>query len=197
MGSDFEMQTNDSPPASPWNAGPNSVVTVSETSQSPFTNHFSAGELGIHMPNRGEYDGFGLTLPRIWSSADTRRAACLPALISVARIPVSGATARGDIMSGVAPEILPRWNCSSMAGNSFAAAAMRGNRSAALNPGEWYQVQLTLDLKSRVFTGDDRIQLITNCEFNGEFASGWNGRIDYSFIDSYGHIGGVRPCSGC
>ena len=39
IGGDFELQTNDTPPASPWNPGPNSVVRISESSQSPFQNH--------------------------------------------------------------------------------------------------------------------------------------------------------------
>jgi hypothetical protein len=30
-------------------------------------------------------------------------------------------------------------------------------------------------------------------EFNGACATGWTGRIDYSFIDSYGHLPGPRP----
>ncbi len=68
--SDFEMQTADTPPAVPWNAGPNSVVKLMARAQSPSTARFPAGRLGVHMPNRGEYDGFGCGLPKTWK-ADT------------------------------------------------------------------------------------------------------------------------------
>ena len=61
-----------------------------------------------------------------------------------------------------------------------------------LSLGEWYQVQMTLNLKSHTFTAAIASNS-SRTEFSGEFASGWSGLIDYSFIDSYGHIGGVRP----
>ena len=51
---------------------------------------------------------------------------------------------------------------------------------------------MTLDLKSRTFTATIASDS-SRTEFTGEFAGGWSGLIDYSFIDSYGHIGGVRP----
>jgi hypothetical protein len=70
-----------------------------------------------------------------------------------------------------------------------------GDVTDALCPlviGQWYQVQLTLDLNAKSYDG-----VLASCagghEFSGELASGWDGTIDYSFIDSYGHIGGVRP----
>ena len=58
--------------------------------------------------------------------------------------------------------------------------------------GEWYQVQLTLDLKAKSFTGV-LASRDKKTEFSGQLATGWDGIIDYTFIDSYGHIGGVRP----
>ena len=58
--------------------------------------------------------------------------------------------------------------------------------------GEWYQVQLTLDLKAKSYTGL-LASRAKKTEFSGQLAAGWDGTIDYTFIDSYGHIGGVRP----
>ncbi|MCA9012732.1 MAG: DUF1553 domain-containing protein, partial [Planctomycetaceae bacterium] len=190
MGGDFEIQTNNTPPASPWNAGPNSVVVVSQNSQSPFVNNFAAGELGIHMPNRGEYDGFGLTLPKAWVSPETETLfTCFDF-----RCTDEGAGSNGSW----------RYYVGSGPGNSaaielfFNGHEFFGRSSdvresvCQLNPGEWYQVQTTLNLKDRVYTASITSNSAHH-EFRGDFVSGWNGRIDYSFIDSYGHIGGVRP----
>ena len=67
---DLELQTKDSPPSFPWNPGPNSVAKLLERSQSPYRNIFEPGRLGIHMPNRSEYDGFGLTLTKVHPDKD-------------------------------------------------------------------------------------------------------------------------------
>jgi len=190
IGGDFELQTKETPPASPWNPGPNSVVSISGSSQSPFQNQFPAGELGIHMPNRGDYDGFGLTLPGTWKAEETERL-------------FAGFDFRcGDSAAG--SDGSWRYYAGNGPGNSAAIELYFNGKEffrrsgdaresvCPLNLGEWYQVQITLNLKSRTFTatissGSSRT------EFNGEFASAWSGLIDYSFIDSYGHIGGVRP----
>ncbi|MCY2962518.1 MAG: DUF1553 domain-containing protein, partial [Planctomycetota bacterium] len=63
---------------------------------------------------------------------------------------------------------------------------------APLVIGEWYQVQMTLDLKAKTYIGTITSRTDKR-EFGGQLANGWDGAIDYSFIDSYGHIGGVRP----
>ncbi len=190
IGGDFELQTKDTPPASPWNPGPNSVVSISGSSQSPFLNQFPAGELGVHMPNRGEYDGFGLALPKTWKADETERLfACF------------------DFRCGDSPagsDGAWRYYVGNGPGNSAAIELFFNGREffrrsgdaresvCPLRFGEWYQVQMTLNLKSRTFTAAIASDS-SRTEFSGEFASGWSGLIDYSFIDSYGHIGGVRP----
>jgi hypothetical protein len=58
--------------------------------------------------------------------------------------------------------------------------------------GAWNQIQLTLDLRSKRYQGVLRAGP-SSIPFEGDFASGWDGTVDYSFIDSYGHLGGVRP----
>jgi len=190
IGGDFELQTNDAPPANPWNPGPNSVVSISGSSQSPFQNQFPAGDLGIHMPNRGDYDGFGLTLPRSWKAEEAERLfACF------------------DFRCGDSPAGSDgswRYYVGNGPGNSAAIELFFNGKEffcrsgdaresvCPLSLGEWYQVQITLNLKSRTYTATISSSS-SRSEFSGEFASGWSGLIDYSFIDSYGHIGGVRP----
>lgn len=187
---DFEAQVHDTPPATPWNPGPNSVVRLKSTSQSPFVNLFPDGELGIHMPNRGEYDGFGLTLARTWNAAETEQ------LFACFDFQCADVTAGGDgswrFYIGHGP------------GNSAAVELFFNGKEffrrsgdakepvSAINVGEWQHVQLRLDLKSKTYSGVIVSKTSQN-EFAGDLANGWDGLIDYSFIDSYGHIGGVRP----
>ena len=186
---DFELQTKDTPPVAPWNPGPNSVVKLSTSSQSPFRNIYGSGELGLHMPNRSEYDGFGLTIAsakpdnngRLFASFDFRCAS-------------DAASGNGSwryyLGHGPGPSAAIELFFN---GREFFRRS--GNAKEAVGPlviGEWYQVQLTLDLKAKSYTGV-LASRTAKTEFKGELATGWDGQFDYSFIDSYGHIGGVRP----
>ena len=74
----------------------------------------------------------------------------------------------------------------------MSCATFRTTTVTPLTVGEWYQVQLMLDLQERTYSGTITSKA-SRTEFDGQLASGWDGTIDYSFIDSYGHLGGVRP----
>jgi len=190
MDCNFELQAMDSPPSSPWGPGPNSVVAISGNAQSPYQNVFPRGELGIHMPNRGEYDGFGLTLPTTWTADATERLfACFDFCCADSS---AGSDGSWRYYVGHGP------------GNSAAVELFfngmefyrrSGDAKDAVCPlsiGEWYQVRLSLDLRTRSYSGVIA-STASRTEFTGDVANGWDGTIDYSFIDSYGHIGGVRP----
>ncbi|HQR05491.1 MAG TPA: PSD1 and planctomycete cytochrome C domain-containing protein [Gemmatales bacterium] len=186
---DLELQTNNAPPARPWNPGPNSVVKLSSDSQSPFHNRYPPGKLGIHLPNRGEYDGFGLTLTnlkpdnkqRLYASFDFR---CVEN--------TKGGQGSWRYYLGHGP------------GNSAAIELFfndheffhrSGDTKNSVSPlilDQWYQVQLTLDLKAKIYTGV-LASAKNKIDFSGQLATSWDGLIDYSFIDSYGHLPGVRP----
>ena len=190
MGGDFEFQTEGQPPDRPWNPGPNSVVKLASRAQSSLSNLFPIGKLGVHMPNRAEYDGFGLTLPKTWTTpADERLFATFDFRIAE--------VAAGDDGSW-------RFYIGHGPGNSAAVELYFNGKQMfqrsgdarepihSISPAQWNQVQLNLDMKQKTYqgtirTGDDVVT------FQGEFATGWDGSIDYSFIDSYGHISGVRP----
>lgn len=185
----LELQTNGALPSLPWNPGPNSVVKVSTDSQSPFHNRYPPGKLGIHLPNRSEYDGFGLTLTnikpdnmqRLFTSFDFRCAG----------------NAKGGQGSW-------RYYLGHGPGNSAAIELFfndheffqrSGDTRKSVGPlmlGQWYQVQLTLDLKVKTYTGV-LVSPESKINFSGQLASPWDGVIDYSFIDSYGHLAGTRP----
>lgn len=186
---DFELQTRDTPPASPWGPGPNSVVKVAAESQSPHQNLFAVGELGIHMPNRGEYDGFGITLPNVKPDKDGRLFISFDFRCANQDAGGSGSW---------------RYYIGHGPGNSAAVELFfngteffrrSGDARDAVSPlaiGQWYQVQLTLDLNAKTYSGS-LASTNSKIDFGGQLASGWDGAIDYSFIDSYGHISGVRP----
>lgn len=186
---DLELQTNDAPPASPWNPGPSSVVRLAAKSQSPYHNIFAAGELGMHLPNRGEYDGFGLTLSNVKPDADGK-------LFVAFDFRCASKDAGGD---GSWRYYLGHGPGHSAAVELFFNAKEFFRRSGdarevvgPLTIGQWYQVQLTLDLKAKTYAGT-LASPEGKTDFTGQFATGWDGAIDYSFIDSYGHIGGIRP----
>ncbi len=209
---DFELQTRDGVPTAPWNPGPNSAVKIIAAAQSPYRNIYSAGQLGVHLPNRAPYDGFGWTVPDV--KADP-----------LGRLHVAFDFRLGDQQAG--GEGSWRYYIGQGAGTS-AAVELFFNGSkffkrsgdtheavATVQGNRWYQVRLLLDLKAKTYTaqlatlvpteatpGDqksesnesvDKNLKVDTIDFAGQFAAGWNGRIDYSFIDSYGHLPGTRP----
>ncbi len=187
---DFELQTEAAPPATPWGPGPNSVVKIRATSQSPFRNLYGPGQLGVHLPNSGAYNGFGQTLTNRWKSGQTAR------LFVGFDFRCTSADAGGD---GSWRFYLGHGPGSSAAIELFFNRAQFFRRSGdqrdvvqPLRVGEWYQVQLALNLKEKSYTGSIATTS-ERMEFAGQFANGWDGSIDYTFIDSYGHLGGVKP----
>jgi mono/diheme cytochrome c family protein len=190
LGGDFEVQTANSAPSTPWNAGPNSVVKIDEQSQSPFHNAFAPGKLGVHMPNRGQYDGFGLTLPQLWKTDET------PELLTCFDFRCADVSAGGDgswrYYIGHGPGNSAAVELYFNGSQFFHRSGDAREAVAPLTVGEWYQVQLKLDLKARRFEGT-LTSRTSHVPFQGDVSTGWDGIVDYSFIDSYGHIGGVRP----
>ena len=197
LGGDFETQTKETPPASPWNPGPNSVVKIAERAQSPYQNIFPGGSLGISMPNRGEYDGFGLTLPVMWKSDDTEL------LHTCFDFNCTDVAAGGDgswrYYVGHGPGNSAAIELFMNGSQFFRRSGDARDAVCSLTVGQWYQVQVTLNLKTRTYEGTistrsaSDASMVVKTPFTGEVSTGWDGQIDYSFIDSYGHIGGVRP----
>jgi len=187
---DFELQDDDTPPATPWGPGPQSVVKIRATSQSPFQNQVAPGRLGVHLPNSGTYNGFGQTLPKTWTEAET------PRLFASFDFRCSRVDAGGD---GSWRYYLGHGPGSSAAIELFFNGREFFRRSgdsrdpvAPLEVGAWYQVQLALDLQARTYAGTISSEA-GSTPFTGELASGWDSVIDYTFIDSYGHLAGVKP----
>ena len=211
---DFELQRNGSAPTSPWNPGPNSVVKLVTSAQSPYRNIYPAGQLGIQVPNRAAYDGFGWTVPDVKADAQGRLHLAFDFRLGDQQAGGQGSwryyVGQG---AGNSAAIELFFNGSQFFRRSGDARGVVGK----LESNRWYQVRLVLDMNAKTYTGQlewvsaqalsptgekpsvpkepaagdvPETQLI---EFSGQCATGWTGRIDYSFIDSYGHLPGTRP----
>jgi cytochrome c553 len=186
---DFELQAAGRPPASPWNPGPNSVVQLAAGSQSPFHNVYGPGTLGIQLPNREQYDGFGLTLPAVKPAANGQL--CVGFDFRCAS-QEHGGNGSWRYYIGHGPGNSAAVELFFNGSAFFRRSGDAREQVAPLKIGQWYQVQLILDLPAKSYTGV-LASPAEKIDFSGELASGWDGAIDYSFIDSYGHIGGTRP----
>ena len=194
MDGDLEAQTNGTPPSANWHPGPKSAVKISADAQSPLTNIHAAGSLGLHLPATaaGDYNGFGNQLPKPWS---TEPGSQLYASFDFRCVPGSD----GGIADGTwrfhlghtpaSPAVQLGFNATSF----FRRSGDTHELVAPLEPGAWHQVQFTLDLTAKTFTGSIATRT-AHYPFSGHFASGWDGgSIDYLFIDSGGHLAGAKP----
>ena len=185
----FDAQSDGSAPATPWGPGPNSVVKISGAAQSPLQNIFPAIGLGIHMPNRGEYDGFGQVVASVKPNQDG-------ALFVGFDFRCADASAGGDgswrFYLGHGPGGSAAIELFFNGSEFFRRSADARDAVSPIQLGEWYQVQIRLDTKAKTYTGVIASKA-SHHEFSGRVASGWDGTLDYTFIDSYGHRGGVRP----
>ena len=186
---DLEMQSAGAPPVAPWNPGPASVVRLDAKAQSPFKNLYAPGRLGLTLPSRAEYDGFGLSLPPIPPAADGR----LHVSFDIRPGTRSGdgqGTWRYSIGHGPGPSPAIEMFFDDAA--FFTRDGQTTSPVATIVADRWHQVQLVLDLAKRTYTGL-LLSEGTLTPFSGPLAASWDGTIDYTFIDSYGHVGGLRP----
>ncbi len=177
--------------ALPWNNGPNSLARVSTEAQSPFAHLLPPGRHGIAFSNTAAYSGFGQALPAAWTAqkarvlhynADFRNASA-----------AAGGAGSHRFYVGHGPGPSPAMELFVSGDGFFVRNGGRIERVLDLAPGKWYSVQVTLDLETRTYSGTvGSPGALTRFE-NIAFAPGWDGAIDYFFVDSYGHVGGVRP----
>jgi hypothetical protein len=187
---DFEFQTEGTAPADPWRPGPNARVSITTSAQSPFRNVYPAGTLGIHMDNSGAYDGFVQALATSWKGDSTNILYAAFDFRCADQKLGGGGSWRFYLGHGAGSSAAVELYFN---GDTF---FIRNGDSrdavAKLTPGEWKQVQLALNLKERTYTGTLASAGSTE-NFSGKFPPSWDGIINHTFVDSYGHIGGVRP----
>lgn len=190
MDGDLELQTDGKPPAGPWGPGPKSTVTVSADAQSPYQNVFGPGRLGLRLPNNGNYEGFGQTLPTPWKAGPT--GSLTAGFDFRCTTDAAGGDGSWRFYLGHGPGTSKAMELFINAHGFFQGGADAHALVRPMHLGEWYQVRLTLDLKARTYTGSIAHPAET-VGFAGKLAGDWDGIIDYTFIDSYGHLPGVRP----
>ncbi len=187
---DFELQSDDTAPATPWGPGPNSVVQIRASSQSPFTHVYPPGRRGIQLPNSAAYNGFGQTLTNHWKAAQTPRFYASFDFRCSNQDTVGDGSWRFYIGHGAGGSAAVE-----LFFNATTFFRRSGDTRDAVLPlkiGEWYHVQLSMNLQDKTYQGSIASRS-DRTEFNGQLASGWDGGIDYTFIDSYGHLNGVKP----
>ena len=189
---DFELQSDNTPPENPWGPGPNSVVQIRAASQSPFRNIHPAGSLGIHLPNSGAYNGFGQTLTNVWKVEKTGR------MFVSFDFRIAATDAGGDgswrFYLGHGPGNSAAVEVAMNSSHFYRRSDDSRDIVQPLLAGEWYQVQLDLNLRDRRYSGSITAASSRKpTRFDGALAKGWDGTIDYTFIDSYGHLPGVKP----
>ncbi len=191
---DFEGQTVNTPPSLPFHPGPNSAVKIRKESQSPNKNIYPVGQQGIHMPMTvaGGYNGFGLHLPQPFQATST------DLLYLAFDFRCQGDRSLGKGLLGTWRFQLGKSHTSpamEMAFNEVDLFVRSGNKlekTFSLTPGAWHHVRVELDLKNRKYVGSVAAGN-QKADFQGLLAEGWEGSIDYAFIDSGGHLAGAKP----
>jgi len=187
----FESQSLNVGPGKPW--GFLEGARVTSTAQSPFMNVFPGGTRGVSLPNNAANNAFGQTLP-------VNRTPASHGLVYVnldfrTRESVAGGEGSYRFYVGHGPGVSAAVELFFNAGRFFARSGDAVEPIRTVKQGGWYNIQLTLDLDARTYSGTVGVSgdLTT---FSGKaFASRWDGNIDYTFVDGYGHIGGNKPLS--
>jgi len=186
---DLEMQNDGQPPSAPWHPGPNSTVKIMTAAQSPFRNHYPIGRLGLRLPGSSVYNGLGLHLPKPWT-AETAPTLHLGLDFRCGNEAAGGeGTWRFHLGHGPGSAAI---ELGFNRGEFYRRSGNARDRVAELRPGEWHQVQIILNLKDRKYTGTVGTKEGLTA-FAGDFTAGWDGTINYAFIDSGGHINGAKP----
>ncbi|MGV3722285.1 MAG: PSD1 and planctomycete cytochrome C domain-containing protein, partial [Actinomycetota bacterium] len=188
---DLELQDEGAVPGAPWTNGPNSPSRVRSTAQSPYDHVFPIGSRGLAFENTGDYRGFGQQLPKPWTPAATERIHYAVDFRNTTVAAGGGGSHRFYVGHGpgvsAAVELFV---------NGETLYARSGGAIEPVRPvkvGEWHHVALTLDLRARTYSGSVGTPGDLTPLTGKAFATGWDGVIDYHFVDSYGHLGGVRP----
>jgi mono/diheme cytochrome c family protein len=185
----FENEAIGQRPTKPY--GSLGSATIAASSQSPFDNVFPAGTRGIAFPSDGENNAFGrplepahtpATSPILYYNIDFRN-------LSIA--PGGGGAFRFYLGRGPGNSAAVE-----MAASATTFLLKNGDQYepvCELKMGTWYNLQVTLDLKNKTFSGTIAAAAGAT-RFEGKaFTAGWDGVIDNTFVDRYGPGSGATP----
>ena len=187
---DFELQSQASSLTTPWKLGPKGAVKIQATSQSPFQNVYSQGQQGLNLPNTSSYNGFDQLLSRPWKADQTNR---LEAGFDFRCAEVTkGGDGAWRIYFGHGPGASSAVEFSLNGQTFFQRNSDLHQPVQALKVGEWYQVRVIFNLTRKTYTGWIA-SASGQSPFEGKFTPGWDGILDFVFIDSQSHLSGFRP----
>lgn len=186
---DFESQLADAPPSKPW--AMQSGAKMSAAAQSPYANCYPPGKQGVSFPTEAgnTYVAQTFASPRtpkthdvVYFNIDFRNVA---------------SPAAGD---GSYRFYLGHGSGASAAVEFFASrdafVVRNGNGHEVIRPlveKTWYNVQLTVDLDAKTYSGSVGTPE-ESVRFSGKaFAPNWDGVLDTFFVDGYGHLPGIKP----
>ncbi len=186
----FENETIGEMPSTPW-SGLDSAK-ISESSQSPFTNAFPIGSRGISCPSDEANNAFGRTLATAHTAENT------PILyynIDFRNLEIAASgTGSYRFYMGHGPG---NSGAVEVAANATHLLLKNGGGYepiCELKMGTWYNLQITADLKTKTYSGRIASASSEAVGFSGRaFTSGWDGIIDYTFVDKYGPGSGATP----
>jgi mono/diheme cytochrome c family protein len=181
----FEGQAIDAPPAFPWfTAGPNKVLA---DAQSPYSNLHSSGSRGLRLGKGVPNEGIRQQFPPVSAA----QAETLHFNIDFRNVdaPEGSGAYRFFLSHGVITTM--GFECSVEA-NQF--SIRNGDAWDVVRPletGAWYNLQLTLDMKGKRYSG--RIGRPNDVvEFRDKsFAGGWDGILDTFISDNLGQKKGT------
>ncbi len=174
--------------APPFNAVAGARIAAS--AQSPFANVFPIGTRGVAFPRDGQNNAIERRLeshtapgtPLLHYNIDFRNLA-----------PVDGVGGATRFYLGHGPGQSAAFELAAGATGFLVKDDAEYVPVAPLTPGTWYNVQVTLDLAARRFRG-----VLTGPDGAHEFGDravsrGWDGIVDYTFVDRYGPGMGETP----
>ena len=190
----FENQPLNRQPASPWTSIATARVLAS--AQSPFTHVFPKGSRGIALPRSDDNNHFGQkivprktaqTTPHLYFNLDFRN--------TTVDTPDAAQSTPGSyrIYLGHGPGTSAAVELGVSRDAFFTKNGSQYEAVCSLKTGQWHNLQLTLDLKNKTYSGTIRSETKTVAISVRKMTSGWNGIIDQFFVDRFGHLAGVTP----
>ncbi|WP_437187470.1 PSD1 and planctomycete cytochrome C domain-containing protein [Planctomicrobium sp. SH668] len=168
-----------------------SQVTVVESGQSPFRNVNPLGTRGVFAAGDNENNAFEFPLgkehtsestPVLYYNLDFRNTSAASEFNGAYRMYLGHGPGHSPAVElGVTGRNLAVRN-----GADFESVA-------DLVENEWYNIQLTLNLGSKTYSGRLTSSHGTIEFFDKSFATQWDGVIDDTFVDRYGYIPGTPP----
>ena len=187
--SGFETQTTGERPDASF--GLFGTVVVKSAAQSPFRNVFSSGTRGLAAPADLSNNAFVRTIepahdaqttPRLYYNIDFRNVE-----------QNSAATGAYRFYLGQGPGHSAAVEMGVSATTFFIRNGSTYHAVRELQPGEWYNVQVELDLVNGTWSGHVGVPGDLETFTDVAVSDGWSGVVDHTFVDRYGPGSGRVP----